>query len=476
MICKYCQGELPENAKFCLHCGKNLTLDEAVENETPAEAEEVVVAEDAALEEEQVVSAEEVVSSAPNLKKMKRVAAITGCIAGLAVLGTLLIVGIMGNWKIFDFLKHRDNNIAYKDSYSVSDSKAQKQADVVVGSMGDIQMTNAELQLYYWMQVYDFVDYYGYYASYFGLDYTAPLDTQEMSEGVTWQQYFLESAVQNWQTYAALTLEAEANGYKLSEDYQKMLDTLEENMLKSAKEAGFATVDEMLADEMGAGVTYELYYEYLKRYYTGYGYFDQEYSKIDPTADEIEAYFTANEETFKGQSITKESGKYVDVRHILKKIDSYGTKDSSAASDDPNYGYTREAWDACLADAQAILDAWLAGEKTEESFGTLAGEKTEDTGSKTTGGLYTGVKKGDMVAEFDAWCFDEVRVVGDYGIVKTQYGYHIMFFSGSEEIWYAEAREALISDESNKFVEKVLTAHPIEVDYKKIMLAVVKIG
>ena len=118
----------------------------------------------------------------------------------------------------------------------------------------------------------------------------------------------------------------------------------------------------------------------------------------------------------------------------------------------------------------------LAGEKTEESFGTLAGEKTEDTGSKSTGGLYTGVKKGDMVAEFDAWCFDEVRVVGDYGIVKTQYGYHIMYFSGSEDIWYAEARNAYISDESNKFVEKVLTAHPIDVDFKKIVLAVVKVG
>ena len=484
MICKYCQEELPEKAKFCLECGKKVEPEEEIEEilledaecaaEDETADEDVVVAEDEDPdEEEENVSAEKAISGSRKLKKMRRAAAITGCLAGLAVLGTLLVVGITGNWKIFDFLKHRDNNVYYKDSYSVEDSKAIKHANTVVGSMGDLKLTNAELQLYYWMQVYDFVDYYGYYASYFGLDYTAPLDTQEVSEGVTWQQYFLDSAVQNWQTYTALTLEAEANNFELPQDYQELLDKLEENMLKSATEAGFTTVDEMLADEMGAGVTYAQYCEYLRRYYTGYAYFQQEYDKIAPTDAEIEAYFTANEATFAGKSITKESGKYIDVRHILKKIDSYGTKSSDAASDDPNFGYSQEAWDACLADAQAILDAWLAGEKTEESFGTLAGEKTEDTGSKSTGGLYTGVKKGDMVAEFDAWCFDEVRVVGDYGIVKTQYGYHIMYFSGSEDIWFAEARNAYISDESNKFVEKVLTAHPIEMDYKKIVLAVV---
>ena len=471
MICKYCQGELPDDAKFCLHCGEK--LEEEVQNEDTLPEEDVVVAQDMEPEGEDTVSAQEAVAGSQNLKKMKRIAAISGCIAGLAVLGTVLIVGIMGNWKIFDFLKPRENNVFYKETYSVSDSKAQKQANVVVGTMGDVQMTNVEMQLYYWMQVYDFLDYYGYYISYIGLDYTAPLDEQEADEGVTWQHYFMEAATQNWQTYTALDLEAKANGFVLPEDYKQMLDTLEEEMLKSATESGFTTIDEMLASEMGAGVTYAHYYEYLRRYYNGYGYFQQEYDKIAPSDADIEEYFAANEETFAGKSITKESGKYIDVRHILKKIDSYGTKSSTVAKDDPNFGYTQEAWDACLADAQAILDAWLAGEKTEESFGKLAGEKTEDTGSKTTGGLYTGVKKGDMVEAFDAWCFDEARVVGDYGIVKTEYGYHIMYFSGSEDIWYAEARNAYISDESSKFVQKVLTAHPIEMDYKKIVLAVV---
>ena len=38
-----------------------------------------------------------------------------------------------------------------------------------------------------------------------------------------------------------------------------------------------------------------------------------------------------------------------------------------------------------------------------------------------------------MVTEFNDWCFADGRAVGDSGIVKTSYGYHIMFFSGEGE-------------------------------------------
>ena len=479
MICKYCQGELPEDAKFCLHCGKLIESGESPAEEAILSAEpeaEVVIAADEApdQEDEQTVSPEEATVGSRNLKKLKRIAAISGCLAGLAVLGTVLVVGIMGNWKIFDFLKPRENDVYYKDSYSVSDSKAENAADTIVGTMGDIRLTNGQLQMHYWMQVYDFIDQYGYYASYFGLDYTAPLDEQEVKEGMTWQQYFLEGAVQNWQTYAALSLEAKANNFQISEEYQELLDKLEEEMTKTATKDGFANVDEMIADEMGAGATFADYYDYLEQYYTGYAYFEHHYEQIKPTYEQVDAYFTENAESFASKSITKESGKYIDVRHILKHIDKYGEKAKDAAKDDPNYGYSQEAWDACLADAQAILDAWLAGEKTEDSFGKLANEKSDDQNGKVTnGGLYTGVTEGQMVEAFNDWCFDETRAAGDYGLVKTEFGYHIMYFVGGEDIWYAEAENELIAAEAQKLVEAALTAHPIEMDYKKIVLAVV---
>ena len=480
MLCKYCQREVPEGAKFCLHCGKEIVDEQISAQELLTEAEQdqiIIAADENPQAEEETVRPEEVAAGSKNLKKMKRIAAISGCIAALAVLGTVLVVGIMGNWSIFRWLLPRDNDVYYKPSYSVSDKKAVSKGNEVVGTMGDIQLTNTQLQLHYWMQVYDFIDYYGYYVSMMGLDYTAPLDEQQIEEGITWQQYFLEAAVQNWQSYAALSLEAKANGFTLAEDYQKALNELKGKMQESATKGGFASIDAMLQDEMGAGITFQHYYDYLEQYYTGYGYFQDQYDKIQPTEEQIEAYFAQNKEKFKEQSITKESGKYVDVRHVLKLIDNYGEKNKDAAKDDPNFGYSQEAWDKCLADAQKLLDEWLAGEKTEESFGKMANEHSDDQdGNVTNGGLYEGVTKGKMVEPFENWCFDEVRVVGDYGLVKTQYGYHIMYFSGSEDIWHAEAKNGFISEEVSKLVEQAIKNHPIEVDYKKVVLAVVKIG
>ena len=83
--------------------------------------------------------------------------------------------------------------------------------------------------------------------------------------------------------------------------------------------------------------------------------------------------------------------------------------------------------------AQDILDQYLAGAQTEEAFAELA--KANSADNAEAGGLYEDIAPGSMVDTFDAWCYDESRQVGDTGIVETQYGYHIMFFSGYGETY-----------------------------------------
>ena len=62
-----------------------------------------------------------------------------------------------------------------------------------------------------------------------------------------------------------------------------------------------------------------------------------------------------------------------------------------------------------------------------------------------------------MVAEFEDWLFDEARKEGDTGIVKTQYGYHIMYFDGNgDEKWYTNVENAIYSEDYEKWYEEAI--------------------
>ena len=41
--------------------------------------------------------------------------------------------------------------------------------DTVVARVGDLELTNAELQIFYWMGVYDFLENNSAYLAYYGL-------------------------------------------------------------------------------------------------------------------------------------------------------------------------------------------------------------------------------------------------------------------------------------------------------------------
>lgn len=132
----------------------------------------------------------------------------------------------------------------------------------------------------------------------------------------------------------------------------------------------------------------------------------------------------------------------VDVRHILIMPEK---GDDGTASD--------EAWAAAETKAKEVLEEFLAGDKTEETFAKLAEEKSEDGGSNTNGGLYSGVTKGQMVAPFEEWCFAEGRQPGDTDIVKTSYGYHVMYFSGrGENNIYSSLKSTLVTEKFDNWL------------------------
>ena len=361
-------------------------------------------------------------------------------------------------------------DVTCKGSYSVSDEEIKSAADTVVATIGEHTLTNSQLQVYYWMEVQNFLNTYGNYAAYFGMDYTQPLDTQRCTydENLTWQQFFLDTALVNWNQVQAMNLMAKENGLTISDEDQAYLEGLDAYLEQTA--AGFGiSVDELMTGNFGPGADKEGYRYFQDLYLNGLPYYETESAKMVPTQEDLETYFAEHEDQYAESGVTRD-GKFVDVRHILVKV-AGGT-----TAEDGSVTYSDQEWKTCEEAAQAILDAWLAGDKTEESFAALAAEKTEDPGSQATGGLYEQVYEGQMVPEFNDWCFDASRQHGDYGLVKTTYGYHVMFFVGSEPQWISYAESDWMNDQSNKLLENIVSKYPMEVSYENIALGVVKMG
>ena len=350
-----------------------------------------------------------------------------------------------------------------KGSYTLAEG-ATFNGDAVVATMGEHKLTNAELQVYYWMQVYDFLNQYGSYASMFGLDYTKPLDMQLSLEGaMTWQQYFLDAAIDTWTNYQAMCNEANAAGYVLDEEYVIYLEDLPESLASSALEMGYESAEDMIRRDMGPNASLEGYLNYLNNYYLGYMYYGDTLEQIPVTAAEVEAYFEAHIEDYKANGLEKTDERYVDVRHILV------TPEGGDAA-------TEEQWAAAEKEANDLLNEWLTKHPDEDGFAVMAEAYTDDPGSASNGGLYEDVYVGQMVPEFENWCFDASRQTGDYGIVKTTYGYHIMYFVGSDYVWYATAEADMLVEKGNEFLQSVLDKHPAEIDYSVIELGTVNLA
>ena len=144
------------------------------------------------------------------------------------------------------------------------------------------------------------------------------------------------------------------------------------------------------------------------------------------------------------------------VRHILIKAEA--AEDGS---------YSDEAKAAAKARAEEILAEFNAGDKSEESFATLATLYSEDTGSNTNGGLYENVPQGQMVEEFDKFLF-EGHKSGDTGIVYGESsgyaGYHVMYYVGEGQ-QYSDliAESTLRSNDMQAWLEEAVGGYtPVE--------------
>ena len=443
--------------------------------------------------------------------------------------------------------------IAIGVTRSISNSGVRERNTVAL-TVGDHEISNAELSYFYMSAINNFNSNYGNYAAMMGLDTSKPLDEQVINNdtGLTWADDFLNTAKDNARSVYAMADAAEAAGFTLSEDELAEIDTSISNMKMYATLYGYSSTKDFLKAQYGSGATEESYKQYVtvntlaNAYYNSYSssltytdadlraaesenydkyssftyntyylaaskfqaededdsdkavkaaeeaansligedvatvadfdaaiaaldinkdteasstaYTDQQYASVSTTVrdwitdsarkegDKTVIANTTTSTDDDGNETKTTLGYYavfftgsndntfplVNVRHILVKFEG-GTTDSTTGTTT----YSDEEKNAAKEKAEEILDEWMSGDATEDSFAALANEKSDD-GDGTTGGLYENVYPGQMVSSFNDWCFDESRQTGNTGIIESQYGYHVMYFVGKSDTTYRD--------------------------------------
>ena len=372
------------------------------------------------------------------------------------------------------------NDVTCKGTYSVTNVESLSNAHNVVATIGDAQLTNAQLNIYYWMAV----NTYRAENHEIAPDWDVNLDEQlcEITdETISWQHYFLRSALNTWHTHQAAVMLSENTTYPTEEAYQiiekkhqeniseetayldvlygynmdytidpqhqAFLDQLEPLLNSQAAEAGYESLSDLVKEMAGIGTNAEYLLNYAELTNKGYMFLATTSYRMETSKSDVTAYFEAHAEEYAAAGITSDSSKAVTIRHILVAGDSESSKSK----------------------AQSYLSKWKKY-GNETYFGELAYQYSEDIATNKTGGLYHNLYEGQLTGELNDWCFDPARLPGDAAVVKSDAGYHVVYFQSAAERWYVEAERDMLIQQLCQLITTALETYPMSVDYSAIAL------
>ena len=382
--------------------------------------------------------------------------------------------------------------------------------DATVARVGDAALTNEDLQVWYWAEVARYRQE-GHEAS---PDFDRPLDTQvcEIDSSVnSWQQYFLKQALNAWHNAQALLLHSQEvplpteaayqpnleNHEKYLVDqpatkvlygynpyyspnsmHQEYLDTLPQTLDDLAKDKGFSGAVEMA--QAAFGTSGAALNAYANTYNRAYMYFTQLSYYIEPTEEELAAFYEENKASYDAQ------GKTVDIRHLLLvpedivEVSRFWSAEPTEpkvleevfVAEDGTVTCSEEAWAHYEKEAQELLTGWKRQLRTTEyTFAEMAHAESDDAGTALDGGRYQGIRQGQLIEELDAWCFEEGRAPGDTAILRSPYGVHILYYCGGTDTAYEDAAEDYYRLRQEAILTEARESYPMEVTYASITLA-----
>lgn len=272
-------------------------------------------------------------------------------------------------------------------------------------------VSRVEFDYHYQVASSDYINQYGAYLSYFGLDLSRDVRSQMYSDTLTWGDFFDEMAVDNIGREKALLKAAKEEGftYDVAADY----DEYREQLKEAASEAG-TTVKEFVKQLYGAYATEARVKPYVQNGMYLNAYVDLLTERLEPAREEIQEYYD------------NDKASYDLVDYYLTSVDAElptePTELADPAEETEGESEGEEGTEEAYKPSEAEIEAAMKLAKAEA-------DKKEKT-VKSEGELNTNKKRSAVTSVLRDWLFDDERKAGDTSVIEdsTLHRYYVVCF------------------------------------------------
>jgi hypothetical protein len=312
--------------------------------------------------------------------------------------------------------------------------------------VGSEKYNIAAYNYYYYEAYYSFVTEHQNELADLGLNVNGDLDKQNYDDTTTWAEYFRQIALANMQEYAVLNNEAESAGYDASEEVESVRAENEENIRTYCVNSNISDPDKYLSQVYDGGMNEKIFYAQLANRTSAESYRTVVKEQLTPTDDEVEEY---------RQKYYDTSTDYLTADVVVTYFVP-GTDRSSGETEEHQWENAGKLAEAAHERAEANggdLDAYIA---VATQFSELEDDSAPD-------GHFSALTKDDVEDVLEAWCFDESRQSGDSVVLRDDTGWYLVYFNGwGESALTVQARDALIQERYDQWLNERETAYPVK--------------
>ena len=317
-------------------------------------------------------------------------------------------------------------------------SSGVHEKNTVAATVGEHELSNAELSYYYMDYVNNYANTYGSYLSLFGIDASTPLDKQVFDDetGMTWADNFISEAASSAQSVYALVDAAQAEGFTLPEEQQEQVTIMSNNLDSYAQIYGYSSADAFLKAQYGNGASKDSYLDYYQRGLLASAYQASHQDSLTYTDDQIR-------EADAKDPVKYSSYSYAQYHIPVSKFLTGGTTDDSGATT-----YTTEEREAAIAAAkEAIAPLTDSSVTTVEALNEAIAAMEINADTEAAASVYTDQASTGINSYLSGWVTQDNRQPGDVTCIEipgtttdengnevdTITGFYVVLFTGKND-------------------------------------------